>query len=210
MEGSFFKVGEFEVDPRTNQIYREGTATVLPPRLMDLLCFFASRADEVVTRKEIVDNCWNRTFVTDQVVTQSISELRKYLRSGRSKAEAADYIRTVPKRGYQLVASVAVLPTAAVAEFAAATGVESPAATSPAGTDVAPVQMTTTAMPEAEPMLTPVKTKVPVEEETVSKAELPKEADAEVSVQSEESAGKHFLKSLWLNLSSLGFKKGAY
>lgn len=50
MEGSFFKVGEFEVDPRTNQIYREGTATVLPPRLMDLLCFFASRADEVVTR----------------------------------------------------------------------------------------------------------------------------------------------------------------
>ena len=110
MEGSFFKVGEFEVDPRTNQIYREGTATVLPPRLMDLLCFFASRADEVVTRKEIVDNCWNRTFVTDQVVTQSIFELRKYLRGGRPKAEAADYIRTVPKRGYQLVASVAVLP----------------------------------------------------------------------------------------------------
>lgn len=209
MEGSFFKVGEFEVDPRTNQIYRKGTATVLPPRLMDLLCFFASRADEVVTRKEIVDNCWNRTFVTDQVVTQSIFELRKYLRGGRPKAEAADYIRTVPKRGYQLVASVAVLPTAAVAEFAAANGVESPATASPAGTDVASAQMTT-AMPEAEPMLPPVKTKVPAEKETVSKAELPKEVGAEVSVQQEESAGKHFLKSLWLNLSSLGFKKGAY
>ena len=203
MEGSFFKVGEFEVDPRTNQIYREGTATVLPPRLMDLLCFFASRADEVVTRKEIVDNCWNRTFVTDQVVTQSIFELRKYLRGGRPKAEAADYIRTVPKRGYQLVASVAVLPTAAVAEFAAANGVESPAAASPA-------EMTTTAMPEAEPMLTPAEAKVPAKKETVSKAELPKEADADVSAQPEESAGKYFLKSLWLNLSSLGFKKGAY
>ena len=210
MEGSFFKVGEFEVDPRTNQIYRKGTATVLPPRLMDLLCFFASRADEVVTRKEIVDNCWNRTFVTDQVVTQSIFEVRKDLRGGRSKSEVADYIRTVPKRGYQLVASVAVLPTAAVvAEFAAANGVESPAAASPAGTDVASAQMTT-AMQEAELMLPPVKTKVPAEKETVSKAELPKEAGAEVSVQPEESAGKHFLKSLWLNLSSLGFKKGAY
>ena len=69
----------------------------------------SSNTDEVVTRKEIVDNCWNRTFVTDQVVTQSIFELRKYLRGGRPKAEAADYIRTVPKRGYQLVASVAVL-----------------------------------------------------------------------------------------------------
>ena len=170
---------------------------------MDLLCFFASRADEVVTRKEIVDNCWNRTFVTDQVVTQSIFELRKYLRGGRPKAEAADYIRTVPKRGYQLVASVAVLPTAAVAEFAAANGVESPAAASPA-------EMTTTAMLEAEPMLTPAEAKVPAKKETVSKAELPKEADADVSAQPEESAGKHFLKSLWLNLSSLGFKKGAY
>ena len=210
MEGSFFKVGEFEVDPRTNQIYRKGTATVLPPRLMDLLCFFASRADEVVTRKEIVDNCWNRTFVTDQVVTQSIFELRKYLRGGRSKAEVADYIRTVPKRGYQLVASVAVLPSGGlVAEFASANCVESPAAASPAGTDVASAQMTT-AMQEAELMLPPVKTKVPAEKETVSKAELPKEAGAEVSVQPEESAGKHFLKSLWLNLSSLGFKKGAY
>ena len=80
---------------------------------------------------------------------------------------------------------------------------ESPAAASPA-------EMTTTAMPEAEPMLTPAEAKVPAKKETVSKAELPKEADADVSAQPEESAGKHFLKSLWLNLSSLGFKKGAY
>ena len=88
---------------------------------------------------------------------------------------------------------MAVLPTAAVvAEFAAANGVESPAAASPAGTDVASAQMTT-AMQEAELMLPPVKTKVPAEKETVSKAELPKEAGAEVSVQPEESAGKHFL-----------------
>ena len=128
MEGNFFKVGEFEVDPRTNQIYRDGVVTMLPPRLMDLLCFFASRADEVVTRKEIVDNCWNRTFVMDQVVTQSIFELRKYLRGGRRKDETVDYIRTVPKRGYQLVAAVTVLPTAAAAEFAALAGVAALAA----------------------------------------------------------------------------------
>ncbi len=43
MEGNFFKVGEFEVDPRTNQIYRDGVVTMLPPRLMDLLCFFHER-----------------------------------------------------------------------------------------------------------------------------------------------------------------------
>ncbi|MCG6424079.1 transcriptional regulator CadC, partial [Vibrio parahaemolyticus] len=41
---------------------------------------------------------------TDQVVTQSIFELRKLLRDGRE--ENLSYVVTVPKRGYKLVANV--------------------------------------------------------------------------------------------------------
>lgn len=208
MEGSFFKVGEFEVDPRTNQIYRDGTATMLPPRLMDLLCFFASRADEVVTRKEIVDNCWNRTFVTDQVVTQSIFELRKYLRGGRRKSETIDYIRTVPKRGYQLVVAVTVLPTAAAAEFAASAGVVAPATV-----ETPPEEQDVPAVTASEVTKTDEVPETQAAEEVA--AELVDKPVVEPSPQvreqgSEESSAKHFLKSLWLNLASLGFKKGAY
>lgn len=210
MEGSFFKVGEFEVDPRTNQIYRDGAATMLPPRLMDLLCFFASRADEVVTRKEIVDNCWNRTFVTDQVVTQSIFELRKYLRGGRRKGDAVDYIRTVPKRGYQLVAAVTVLPTAAAAEFAASAGVAAPTAveTQPEEED-APV-VTVAQVSKTEEVPVPPQA---TEEVTTEQTDTPAVVEPAPQAReqgSEESSAKHFLKSLWLNLASLGFKKGAY
>ena len=42
--------------------------------------------------------------MTDQVVTQSIFELRKLLRDGRE--ENISYVITVPKRGYKLVANV--------------------------------------------------------------------------------------------------------
>ena len=208
MEGNFFKVGEFEVDPRTNQIYRDGVVTMLPPRLMDLLCFFASRADEVVTRKEIVDNCWNRTFVMDQVVTQSIFELRKYLRGGRRKDETVDYIRTVPKRGYQLVAAVTVLPTAAAAEFAALAWVAALAAveTQPETKDVSAAAVSEVS--KTDDSVQPQAAEEVAAEPTDTKGGEPVLQGREHG--SEESSAKHFLKSLWLNLSSLGFKKGAY
>jgi len=50
--------------------------------------------------------------VTDQVVTQSIFELRKILKDGRT--DATDYIVTVPKRGYKLVAPVRPLQVVSV------------------------------------------------------------------------------------------------
>jgi transcriptional activator of cad operon len=55
---------------------------------------------------------WDGAEVTDQVVTQSIFELRKILKDGRN--DAADYIVTVPKRGYKLVAPVRPLQVVSV------------------------------------------------------------------------------------------------
>lgn len=104
MQEQTFRVGEWLVLAADNKITREGRVLVLEPRLIDMLSYFAHHPDTVLSRDELIDNVWKRNIVTNHVVTQCISELRKYLKDGRT--EAPEYIVTVPKRGYKLVEPV--------------------------------------------------------------------------------------------------------
>jgi lysine decarboxylase transcriptional regulator, CadC len=97
-------IGEWLVTPSVNQISRQGRQLTLEPRLIDLLVYFAHHPDEVLSRDELIENIWTRNIVTNHVVTQSISELRKSLKDGDESSP--EYIVTVPKRGYKLTATV--------------------------------------------------------------------------------------------------------
>ncbi|WP_250112983.1 winged helix-turn-helix domain-containing protein [Escherichia coli] len=59
---------------------------------------------KVLSRDELIDNVWKRSIVTNHVVTQSISELRKSLKD--NDEDSPVYIATVPKRGYKLMVPV--------------------------------------------------------------------------------------------------------
>jgi len=97
-------IGEWLVTPAINQISRQGRQLTLEPRLIDLLVYFAHHPDEVLSRDELIEHVWTRNVVTNHVVTQSISELRKSLKDGDEGSP--EYIVTVPKRGYKLAATV--------------------------------------------------------------------------------------------------------
>ena len=95
MQSELWRVGEYQVSGAANTICLEGADPVkLPPRLIDTLLYFARHAGEVISRKELVENVWNRSVVTDQTVTQNIFELRKFLRGGRDRLHAQEYILT--------------------------------------------------------------------------------------------------------------------
>jgi len=102
-------IGEWELSSANNTISRSGHSHVLPPRLIDTLLYFARRPNVVISRDELASNVWTRSFVTDQAITQKIFELRKVLRDGRPSKESIEYIKTVNKRGYCLVAPVELL-----------------------------------------------------------------------------------------------------
>ncbi|MBL1188705.1 transcriptional regulator CadC, partial [Escherichia coli] len=104
MQEPVFRVGEWLVTPADNKISRDGRQQTLEPRLIDMLQYFARHPDVVLSRDELIDNVWKRNIVTNHVVTQSISELRKYLKDGDTNSP--EYIITVPKRGYKLAAPV--------------------------------------------------------------------------------------------------------
>lgn len=101
MQQPVVRVGEWLVTPSINQISRNGRQLTLEPRLIDLLVFFAQHSGEVLSRDELIDNVWKRSIVTNHVVTQSISELRKSLKD--NDEDSPVYIATVPKRGYKLM-----------------------------------------------------------------------------------------------------------
>ncbi len=91
-----FRIGECLVDPLQNRIVRNEIEARLEPRVMDVLVCLAEHAGEVVSRETLNAQVWGNVIVTDQAVTNCISELRQHLGDDRA---ANRVIETIPKRG---------------------------------------------------------------------------------------------------------------
>jgi adenylate cyclase len=105
-----FRVGPWLVAPGLNSISREGTTVRLEPKVMEVLVCLAQHPGETLPKETIFHTVWSSTFVTDDVLTHSISELR---RAFQDDAREPRIIQTIPKRGYRLVAPVGAANTVA-------------------------------------------------------------------------------------------------
>ena len=95
------RIGEWVVDPATNEL-RRGTETVrIEPRAMDLLMALARRAGAVVSREELLAEVWPGMVVGDEALSQAITKLRRAL---GDDPRSPRYIETISKRGYRLLA----------------------------------------------------------------------------------------------------------
>jgi len=104
-----FRIGECLIEPLQNRIVRGRIEARLEPRVMDVLVCLAERAGDVVSRETLNEQVWGNIVVTDQAVTNCISELRHHLGDDRATHRL---IETIPKRGYRLLAPVQLaLPT---------------------------------------------------------------------------------------------------
>ena len=66
-----------------------------------LVCLASQPGGELVSKDELLRTVWPATFVSDDVLTRSISELRRVF---EDDARQPKFIQTIPKRGYRLVA----------------------------------------------------------------------------------------------------------
>ena len=107
---SYFQINDWILNIDENKLYRQNKEVNVEPRLINLLHFLACHPNQVFNRDELIESVWDGAAVTEQVVTQSIFELRKLLRDGR--VDSINYVITVPKRGYKLVAMVTALSQA--------------------------------------------------------------------------------------------------
>lgn len=98
-----FRIGEHLIQPRQNRIVRGDAEVRLERRVVDVLVCLAEHAGEVVSRETLHQRVWGNVVVTDQAMTNCISELRHHLGDDRVSHRI---IETIPKRGYRLTAPV--------------------------------------------------------------------------------------------------------
>ena len=89
MSESVFEIHDWTLSVDDNMLCRPDREVYLEPRLVNLLRFLASNAGTVFGRDTLIYEVWDGAEVTDQVVTQSIFELRKILKDGRNDAADA-------------------------------------------------------------------------------------------------------------------------
>ena len=102
MEGDF-RLGEWLICPKLNSVEQDGRAVRMEPKFMQVLVCLAGQPGEVVSKEELIRTVWADTFVTDDVLTRSVSELRRIL---KDDAKQPHIIETVAKSGYRLIAPV--------------------------------------------------------------------------------------------------------
>lgn len=117
MPAELYEFADVTVDLRRVEVRRAGAAVALEPKSFDVLRCLLENRDRLVSKDELLDMVWKDTFVTPNVLTRAVAQLRKAL---GDDAFEARYIETVAKRGYRFIAPVRVEggrePGAAVVE----------------------------------------------------------------------------------------------
>ena len=101
-----FWVGDRLVRPSLGEIQLGLERVHLEPRSMEVLLALARRPKEVIPKRELIEAVWGEAFVSDEVLTHAIWDLRRAFGDNASDPE---FIQTVPKRGYRLIAPVKLI-----------------------------------------------------------------------------------------------------
>jgi DNA-binding winged helix-turn-helix (wHTH) protein/tetratricopeptide (TPR) repeat protein len=126
---SAYRFEEYTVDRAAYRLTRNGQSVDVTPKLLDLLLHLLDHAGTLVTKEDLLDALWPDANVTDNALTQAVSELRQAL---GDDAGAPRFIKTIARRGYRFVAPVETV--APGAQFAAID--TSPPASTPAPVSV--------------------------------------------------------------------------
>jgi adenylate cyclase len=111
-----FRFGPFALDAAAFRLTKDAHPVSASPKVLDLLRYLVDRPATLVTKDELFKAIWPDVIVSDNALTQAVSELRQLL--GDDPSEPT-YIQTVARRGYRFVAAVQTTEAAAPATVAA-------------------------------------------------------------------------------------------
>ena len=98
-----YKFGPFLVDGGAYRLIKDGANVPLSPKIIDLLLFLAARPSILVSKEELFKALWPDVAVTDNALTQAVSELRQALGDDAANPK---YVQTVARRGYRFISPV--------------------------------------------------------------------------------------------------------
>lgn len=93
--------GKFLLDAERGCLLADGVEIRLRPKTFAILAYLVANPGRLVSKDELLRAVWRGAMVTDDVLVQSVGELRRALGE-----EGAACIRTLPRRGYRFDAEV--------------------------------------------------------------------------------------------------------
>ncbi len=106
-DGDIYEFDDVSFDTASLRLSKGGVPVELEPKAVDVLRLLIAHRDRLVTKEELLDAVWADTFVTPNVLTRVVAQLRKGL---GDDARESRYIETVTKRGYRFIAPVTARP----------------------------------------------------------------------------------------------------
>jgi DNA-binding response OmpR family regulator len=104
-----YRFGDYELDTERRELYCIGQAMAVEPKVLDVLLYLLQHRGRVVTKEELLEQCWPGTFVSEAALTRCLAKVRKAV---HLEPAGASVIKTVYGRGYRFMASVTTLPGA--------------------------------------------------------------------------------------------------
>ena len=114
---AMYRFGPFFLDGAAYRLVRGGEPVPASPKIVDLLLYLCARPSTLVSKDELFRALWPDVAVTDNALTQAVSELRQALGDDPAHPQ---YVQTVSRRGYRFIAAVEAVAVAPAAHGGAA------------------------------------------------------------------------------------------
>ena len=93
----------FSLDVSSGLLTHSGAVVRLAPRVYQVLAYLVTNRERIVSKDEIFSAVWQDTFVEDNALSYTISQIRKTLAAYEPDTV---FVETVPRRGFRFVAEV--------------------------------------------------------------------------------------------------------
>ena len=118
---------DYTLDEARRELRRTGQLVAVEPKVFQVLLYLLQHRDRVVSKEELLEQCWSETFVSEAALTRCLTKLRKVVQADRT---APPVIKTLHGQGYRFVADVTLLSPASSLEAVASSEVrDTPAST---------------------------------------------------------------------------------
>jgi tetratricopeptide (TPR) repeat protein/DNA-binding winged helix-turn-helix (wHTH) protein len=94
---------DIEVDTSRGCLSRRGEEKHLRQKAFQVLVYLLERRDQLVSKNELFESVWENTAVTDDVLVQCVTEIRRVIGDDPHKPR---FIKTVPKSGYRFIGPI--------------------------------------------------------------------------------------------------------
>ncbi|MCO7226577.1 winged helix-turn-helix domain-containing protein [Pleionea sp. CnH1-48] len=100
-------LGDWLIDADGNGLYRAGENYLIEPKAMAVLVYLAEHKGRTVSIQELLEQVWEGSVVSENTVRRILTQLRKVLQDDATNPQ---YIATIPRKGYRVIADVQIKP----------------------------------------------------------------------------------------------------